>query len=115
MAGEAVSTRDDLLKEFDRLIEMKGYANRSEGVRDAVRQMLAGQRIAENEDVRSLGCVVYMYNHMERALSFRLVETRHHHHDIQTATMHLHIDAEENSGQEAVSSSESGGSSKPQI
>lgn len=89
-----VTIDDDLLEQFDRFIEMKGYANRSEGVRDAVRQMLAGQRISENEDARSLGCVVYMYNHMERALSSRLVETQHHHHDIQTATMHLHVDAE---------------------
>ena len=89
-----VTIDDGLLEKFDELIELKGYANRSEGIRDAVRQMLADQQITADEDAECVGCVVYMYNHKERALSSRLIEAQHHHHDIPTATLHLHIDAE---------------------
>jgi CopG family nickel-responsive transcriptional regulator len=89
-----ITIDDELLEKFDQLIQLKGYSNRSEGIRDAVRELLADQRIAANEDAKCVGCVVYMYNHRERTLSSRLVETQHHHHDVPTATLHLHIDAE---------------------
>lgn len=89
-----VTIDDELLEEFDDLILQKGYTNRSEGIRDAVRQMLSDQKVTEDENAKCVGCVVYMYNHKERALSSRLVEAQHHHHEIPTATLHLHIDAE---------------------
>ncbi|WP_460021123.1 nickel-responsive transcriptional regulator NikR [Magnetospira thiophila] len=89
-----VTIDDELLEKFDELMELKGYSNRSEGIRDAVRKMLAEQRIAVKEEAKCVGCVVYMYNHKERTLSSRLVEAQHHHHDIPTATLHLHVDKE---------------------
>lgn len=89
-----VTIDDDLLEQFDALIELKNYSNRSEGIRDAIRLMLADQKISAGENTKCVGCVVYMYNHKERALSSRLVEAQHHHHDIPTATLHLHIDAD---------------------
>jgi CopG family nickel-responsive transcriptional regulator len=87
-----VTIEDDLLDRFDGLIAAKGYANRSEGVRDAVRRMLADQTIESDEAAPCVGCVVYTYNHTERSLAARLIEAQHHHHDIPTATLHLHID-----------------------
>jgi len=89
-----VTIDDDLLEKFDAVIDSKGYANRSEGVRDAIRLLLADQQIAKDETAPCVGCVVYMYNHKERTLSSRLVEAQHHHHDTPSATLHLHIDAE---------------------
>ena len=89
-----ITIDDDLLEKFDKLIQLKGYSNRSEGIRDAVRDLLADQQITANEEATCVGCVVYMYNHKERALSSRLVETQHHNHDVPTATLHLHVDAE---------------------
>ena len=94
MERVTVTIDDDLLERFDELIEVMGYANRSEGIRDAVRQMLADKQITANEDLNCVGCVIYMYSHKERALSSRLVEAQHHHHDVPTATLHLHIDAD---------------------
>jgi CopG family nickel-responsive transcriptional regulator len=89
-----ITIDEDLLEEFDGLMAAKGYANRSEGIRDAVRLMLMQEKAGADDSADSVGCVVYMYNHKERALASRLVEAQHHHHDIPTATMHLHIDAE---------------------
>ncbi|WP_419799867.1 CopG family ribbon-helix-helix protein [Terasakiella sp.] len=45
-----ITIDDDLLADFDRLIEMKGYSNRSEGIRDAIRQLVKDQQIAENDE-----------------------------------------------------------------
>jgi CopG family nickel-responsive transcriptional regulator len=89
-----ITIDDDLLADFDKLIEMKGYTNRSEGIRDAMRHLVKDQQIVENQDAACVGCVVYMYNHKERTLSTRLMETQHHHHNIPTATLHLHVDPE---------------------
>ncbi len=93
MERVTISIDDDLLAKFDRYMAMKGYANRSEGMRDAVRRLLADEQVASNDDETCVGCVVYVYNHKERALSSRLVETQHHHHDVPAATLHLHIDS----------------------
>ncbi len=89
----SVTIDDDLLADFDLYMEKKGYRNRSEGIRDAIRQLLADERLKEDDTQPCVGCVVYMYNHQERTLSSRLVEAQHHHHDIPQATLHLHVDA----------------------
>lgn len=94
MERVTITIEDDLLEKFDQLIELKGYKNRSEGIRDALRNLIAEQEVDSNEEANCVGCVVYMYNHKERTLSSRLVEEHHHHHDIPAATLHLHVDSE---------------------
>ena len=88
-----ISIDDELMEQFDRYVELKGYTNRSEGIRDAVRHLLALEQISSSQDAQCAGCIVYVYDHRERALSTRLVETQHHHHDIPAATLHLHLDS----------------------
>ena len=87
-----ISLEASLLDQFDRFLEEKGYGNRSEGIRDAVRQLLAQNRVEASESAPCVGCVTYVYNHHERQLSSRLMEAQHHHHEIPAATLHLHID-----------------------
>lgn len=88
-----ISLEPELLEQFDRFLEEKGYSNRSEGMRDAVRQWLAQDQVEASDDTECVGCVAYVYDHRERQLSNRLMEAQHHHHDIPAATLHLHIDA----------------------
>ena len=87
-----ISLEAGLLEQFDRFLEEKGYGNRSEGIRDAVRQLLAQNRVEASESAPCVGCVTYVYDHHERQLSTRLIEAQHHHHEIPAATLHLHID-----------------------
>ncbi len=87
-----ISLDDDLLEKFDHYIQEKGYTNRSEGFRDAIRHLLSHSERLEPEDDECLGCVSYVYDHKERMLSSKLIETQHHHHSIPAATMHLHVD-----------------------
>ena len=94
MQRVTITIDDDLMAAFDGYVARKGYGNRSEGMRDAVRQLLAVEEVARNESAPCVGCVVYVYKHSERALSARLVAAQHHHHEIPAATLHLHLDAE---------------------
>ncbi len=94
MERVTISIDDDLLAQFDQYIEGKGYANRSEGVRDAIRALLSDAQVDADENEACVGCVVYVFNHHERSLSSRLVETQHAHGDIPAATLHMHLDKE---------------------
>ena len=44
-----VSLEADLLRQFDRLIEQKGYVNRSEAIRDLIRDALVQRQWSESE------------------------------------------------------------------
>jgi len=43
LAGIGIAIPEELLEEFDRLIERRGYATRSEAVRDLVRKELVDE------------------------------------------------------------------------
>ncbi|MCS7240686.1 MAG: nickel-responsive transcriptional regulator NikR [Candidatus Bipolaricaulota bacterium] len=87
-----VSMEAELLRAFDALIEKKGYTNRSEALRDLVREALNAQAWAEGEEV--LGVITLFYDHRKRELLSRLTEAQHHAHASVLATLHIHVDEE---------------------
>lgn len=87
-----ISLDDALAAAFDRLIAERGYDNRSEAVRDLLRQRLHGEHAAEAPDAACVACLSYVYNHHERELAGRLVDLQHQHHDLTLSTMHAHLD-----------------------
>ena len=87
-----ISLDEDLAREFDRLIESRGYSNRSEAVRDLLRHHLEQARQARDEAPWCVANLSYVYNHHERELAERLTEIQHGHHDLTVATMHAHLD-----------------------
>jgi CopG family nickel-responsive transcriptional regulator len=87
-----ISLDENLANAFDSLIKERGYATRSEAVRDILRSHL--QRSAEKRSSKG-SCVAnlsYVYNHHERELSERLTSIQHAHHDLTVSTMHAHLD-----------------------
>lgn len=87
-----ISMDDQLLASFDRLIEQKGYMNRSEAIRDLIRASLVELKW-EGGDEETVGTVTLVYNHHVRDLSDKLTELQHtHHHEIVSA-LHVHLDA----------------------
>lgn len=87
-----ISVDDDLADAFDRLVEQKGYLNRSEAFRDLVRKELG---VAEMKDGNAKWCVAtltYIYDHHERQLANRLAQLQHDHHDVAVAAQHIHLD-----------------------
>ena len=87
-----ISLDTNLANAFDALIKQRGYATRSEAVRDILREHL--QHSAEKRDTRGT-CVAnlsYVYNHHERELADRLTTIQHAHHELTVSTMHAHLD-----------------------
>ncbi len=90
-----ISLDEELARAFDEHIKQRGYATRSEAVRDILRDLL--QRRAQSRD-RNGSCVAalsYVYNHHERQLAERLASLQHAHHELTAATMHVHLDHEQ--------------------
>jgi len=83
---------DEFVRELDRVIQVRGYQNRSEAIRDLAR---AGMRQAAEEAGTDGDCVaalVYVYDHNARELSKRLTHSFHEHHDLSLSAMHVHLD-----------------------
>ncbi len=86
-----VSIRAHLLDQFDRLITQKGYANRSEAIRDLIRKHLVEHEWEQGEK-ETLGTLTLLYNHHVRELPGRLEHLQHEHYDHIISTMHVHVD-----------------------
>jgi len=89
-----ISLEEALLADFDRYIASKGYQNRSEAVRDLVRDRLEQDRAAADEAGYSVGSVSYVFNHHQRDLAQRLTNAQHEHHDVVLSALHVHLDHE---------------------
>ena len=90
-----ISLDEALAREFDALIERRGYQNRSEAIRDLLREALEAARQAEARTADNPQCVAnlsYVYNHHARDLAERLTSLQHDHHDLTVATLHAHLD-----------------------
>ena len=87
-----ISMDDQLLQSFDRLIEQKGYANRSEAIRDLIRAAQVEFDWEEGEK-EGVDTVTLVYNHHVRDLSDKLTEQQHSHHDQIISALHVHLDA----------------------
>lgn len=86
-----VSVETDLLEKFDSLLNKLGYSNRSEAIRDLIRERLVSEewRDKERETVGILGLV---YNHRIRELTEKLTKIQHQHVDIIVSSTHIHLD-----------------------
>jgi CopG family nickel-responsive transcriptional regulator len=86
----SISLENALLEAFDQRITAKGYATRSEAVRDLIRERL----IREGHDTRrgeQVAVVTLVYDHHARELAARLIDKAHHHHDLVVSSLHVHL------------------------
>lgn len=81
-----------LLDKFDHLIVNKGYQNRSEAIRDLVRNNLVEEDWkAGNKE--TVGTITIVYSHSVREITDTLTELQHHYHSEIISCMHVHLDA----------------------
>lgn len=85
-----VSVPRRLISKFDSLIKREGYKNRSEAIRDLIRDALVRDRWSANDQV--VGTVTIVYDHHTRELSSRLTELQHNHGPSVLSTTHVHLD-----------------------
>ena len=91
LARFSVSMDSRLLEQFDRLIENRGYENRSEAVRDLIRNALVEEEWAAASQ-RVAATVTLVYNHHHSGVAERLGDIQHHHVGIVVSATHVHLD-----------------------
>jgi CopG family nickel-responsive transcriptional regulator len=87
-----VSLPNELMRTLDRLRSGRGYANRSEFVRDLLRAELVKREWQEQVGA-TVGVLVLVYDHGTRALADKLTDIQHHSHGTIAAALHVHLDA----------------------
>jgi CopG family transcriptional regulator, nickel-responsive regulator len=90
LSRTGVSLDENLLKEFDRLISMRGYANRSEAIRDLIREALLSETVSSNKPV--VGTLTLVYDHHVPNLSEKLTDVQHSAGAMILAATHIHLD-----------------------
>jgi CopG family nickel-responsive transcriptional regulator len=86
-----ITIDDDLVAEVDDFIEARGYANRSEAIRDLVRNGLQQSHLEGAHGRNCVATLSYVYDHDLRELPKRLTKDFHAHHDLAQATLHVHL------------------------
>ncbi len=86
-----VSMDGTLLKDFDKLISRKGYRNRSEALRDLIRDNLV-QEEWEGGNQETVGTLALVYNHHTRELTRVLTDLQHRFYKTILSTTHVHLD-----------------------
>ena len=89
-----VSLDDSLLEQFDALIAERGYTNRSEALRDLIREQLVARDWADLADdgADRIAVVTLVYEHDSMDLSKRLTRIQHRQPDAVVSALHIHMD-----------------------
>jgi len=85
-----VSLDKELLERFDALIRVRQYSNRSEAIRDLMREALVREEWENDEEI--VGTLTLVYDHHRRELGDRLTSIQHDHHELILSTLHVHLD-----------------------
>jgi CopG family nickel-responsive transcriptional regulator len=86
----SISLENALLEAFDQLIAHKGYATRSEAIRDLIRDRLIREGTKDQKG-EQVAVVTMVYDHHARELASRLIDKQHHHHDLVVSCLHVHL------------------------
>lgn len=86
-----VSIENDLLESFDKMTAGRGYATRSEALRDLMRDALVQSRLEAKPDTEVLGSLTLIYDHHSSDLAEQMAERQHNHHDLVISVLHVHV------------------------
>jgi len=85
-----VSIEEELLKLFDQEIDKKGYSNRSEAIRDLIREQIVAEEW--ESDKETVGTITIVYDHHTRDLSSNLTHIQHSFEGDIKSVLHIHLD-----------------------
>jgi CopG family nickel-responsive transcriptional regulator len=86
-----VSLAAELLAPFDELCARRGYSNRSEAIRDLIRNTLVEANWEQGSE-ECAGTLSLVYDHHRSDLARKLTALQHDDHDIIVAALHVHLD-----------------------
>ncbi len=85
-----VSVETELLDKFDEFIRERDYKNRSEALRDLMREALVKEQWQEDEIIA--GAIAFVYDHHHGQLVNKLMELQHDYFSIIISSQHVHLD-----------------------
>lgn len=85
-----ISLENDLLSKFDQRRKVKKYSNRSEAIRDLIREDLVKAEWQENKEIA--GAITLIYDHHKRELVNKLMDIQHDFGSIIISSQHIHLD-----------------------
>jgi CopG family nickel-responsive transcriptional regulator len=85
-----VSLDGELSDQFDKLLARKGYSNRSEAIRDLIRQDLVNQEWQGGGDIA--GAITLIYDHHKRELLNKITDIQHDCQKVIISAQHIHLD-----------------------
>src|SRR5258708_4720844 len=86
----SISLEEPLLDAFDKHITARGYANRSEAIRDLIRDRLVHEE-AGSATGEIVAVLMLVYDHHARELAAKLIDKQHHHHELVVSSLHVHL------------------------
>ncbi|RMH03566.1 MAG: nickel-responsive transcriptional regulator NikR [Nitrospirae bacterium] len=86
-----ISLDQQLLQTFDRYLMRKGYATRSEAIRDLIREALVAQEWRDDQE--TVGTITLVYVPHRPGLVRQLTEVQHRSGSLILANAHVHLDA----------------------
>ena len=86
-----ISLDDGIAQAIDEFMEARGYSNRSEAIRDLVRDALVRSQGAPLTSY-CVAAVSYVYDYDGRDLAMRLDRAQHDHHDLTISSMRTRLD-----------------------
>jgi len=85
-----ISMEEELLEDFDRVIDQRGYGSRSEAIRDLIRDGMVKDEWKGDNEV--MGVISLVYDHHQHQLQEKVTELQHDFHDQIVSTTHVHMD-----------------------
>jgi len=87
-----VSIGAGLLEKFDALIAEQGYTNRSEAIRDLIRDRLVEAEWDKRDSASpAIGTVTIVYDHHTHDVGNRLTDIAHDYHHNVISSTHVHL------------------------
>jgi CopG family nickel-responsive transcriptional regulator len=84
------SIERSLEEKLEELVVRNGYGNRSEFIRDLIRDRLVEREWMENGE--AVGTITLVYDHNARGVGEKLTDLQHDHHNVVLAATHVHLD-----------------------
>ena len=85
-----ISLDGELSKKFDERIKRKAYTNRSEAIRDLIRQDLVEQEWRQGAEVA--GAITLIYDHHKREVLNKITDIQHDFQQAIISSQHVHLD-----------------------
>ncbi len=88
-----ISIPPKLLEKFDEIIKEKGYTNRSEAIRDLIRDLIVKEELKKSEK-EGIGVLSIVYEHHKSHVLEKIIEAQHENEKNIVSTLHIHLDKE---------------------